>query len=267
MINVVRSGSGPPLLLVHGLGGSLRSWDPIAPALAEARELVAIDLPGHGGSPAEPDSGTFAGLVRSVEEWLDKEKLTDVDAVGSSMGARLVLELARKGMLGDVVALNPGGFWQGWERTWVKVTLGASVRLLRGISPALPALSRMAAARTALLAQLSARPWALPPALVDRELRSFAATPTFDPLLDDLAWGPLQEGPAHPAAGRLTIGWGRHDRLCLPVQAQRAAAAFPTASLCWYEKSGHFPMWDEPGATVATILAGTGQAVGGVNGR
>jgi pimeloyl-ACP methyl ester carboxylesterase len=257
MINVLRSGSGPRLLLVHGLGGSLRSWDPIAPALAAAREIIAIDLPGHGGSPAEADSGTFQGLVRSVELWLERENLMGVDAVGSSMGARLVLELARRGRLGHVVALNPGGFWQGWERTWVKVTLGASVRLLRGIAPAVPALSQLAPARTALLAQLSARPWALAPDLVERELGSFAATPTFGPLLDDLALGPVQQGPAHPASGPVTIAWGRQDRLCLPVQAQRAAAAFPSAALCWYEQCGHFPMWDQPEATVTTILQRT----------
>ena len=63
MINVVRQGQGRPLLLVHGLGGSWRSWGPVLSALAAQREIVAVDLPGHGGSPAEADSGTFAGLA------------------------------------------------------------------------------------------------------------------------------------------------------------------------------------------------------------
>jgi pimeloyl-ACP methyl ester carboxylesterase len=53
------------------------------------------------------------------------------------------------------------------------------------------------------------------------------------------------------------IGWGRHDRLCLPQQAARAKAAFPSADLHWFEASGHFPMWDQPNETVSVILAAT----------
>ena len=40
--------------------------------------------------------------------------------VGSSMGARLVLEMARRGRARAVVALDLGGFWKGWERTFLK---------------------------------------------------------------------------------------------------------------------------------------------------
>ncbi len=255
----VRRGSGKPLLLIHGLGSSSRTaWDTIMPALAERREVIAVDLPGHGDSPAEDDSGTFAGIARSFDEWLESEGLAGIDMVGSSMGGRLVLEMARRGRAGAVVALDPGGFWQGWERSWVKTTLSASCALLRALRPALPALAGNAASRTMLLAQLSAQPWALSGDFVAAELGSFADTPTFQALLDDLAFGPLQEGPAAPGTGPITIGWGRHDRLCLPVQAERAEATFPGARLVWFEKSGHFPMWDEPDATRAAILEAVG---------
>jgi pimeloyl-ACP methyl ester carboxylesterase len=257
-IHSIRRGSGKPLLLVHGLGSSQRAWSRILPALAAAREVIVLDLPGHGESPAEADSGTFAGLVRSFDEWLGREGLAGTDMVGSSMGARLVLEMARRGRSGAAIALNPGGFWQGWERKWVKTTLGASVALLRALRPALPALARNAAARTALLAQLSARPWALDGDLVADELASFAGTPTFNALVQDLSDGPVQEGPAAPISGAVTIGWGRHDRLCLPVQALRAEAAFPGARLVWFEKSGHFPMWDQPEETIAAIMEAVG---------
>lgn len=53
MLNFIRQGAGPPLLLVHGLGGSWRSWTTILPALAEAREVVALNLPGHGETPMQ----------------------------------------------------------------------------------------------------------------------------------------------------------------------------------------------------------------------
>ena len=254
MLNVVRKGRGRPLLLVHGLGGSWRSWSPILAALASHREVIAIDLPGHGGSPAEADSGTFAGLAASLERFIVAEEMENVAAVGSSMGARLVLEMARRGRVGAVVALDPGGFWRGWERPFFGATMGASIKLVRALAPALPTICRTAIGRTALLAQLSAKPWALNSDLVAAELKSFAATQTFDALVHDLSTGPEQTGPAAPTSGPVTIGWGRQDRLCLPGQAKRAMAAFPGAAMHWFEHSGHFPMWDQPEETVRLIL-------------
>lgn len=252
-IHQTRSGRGKPLLLVHGLGGSNHSWDTISPALAQAREVIALDLPGHGRSPAEADSGTFAGLVRSLDDWLSAEDLTGVDMVGSSMGARLVLEMARRGHAGAVVALDPGGFWQGWERTFFRTTITALIALVRALRPALPAITRNVASRTALMLQLSARPWALDPVFVSHELTSFADTRTFDSLVKDLATGENQRGSANTPAP-VVIGWGRKDRLCLPQQAERAMAALPDATLHWFEQSGHFPMWDQPNETIRVIL-------------
>lgn len=256
-MNTIERGTGRTLLLIHGLGGSWRSWSTILDSLSAARKVIAVDLPGHGTTPAEPDSGTFDGLVGSVERYIADAGLAGVDVVGSSMGARIVLELARRGIVGNVVALDPGGFWRGWERTFFSITIGASGRLLRTIRPSLPALSRNAASRTALLAQLSAHPWALDAQLVATELEGLSTTRTFDALVHSLASGPEQTGPAAASTGRVVIGWGRHDRLCLPRQAARAQAAFPTAELHWFESSGHFPMWDMPAETVTVILNAT----------
>jgi pimeloyl-ACP methyl ester carboxylesterase len=256
-MKITETGRGKPLLMIHGLGGSLRSWDTIANALATERRLLLFDLPGHGAEPREDDSGTFAGLTRSVSELIADNGLRGVDVVGSSMGARLVLELARRGLIGNGVALDPGGFWQGWERTFLRTTLSTSVNLLRLLRPTLPALAHNAASRTALLAQLSAKPWALDGDVVEQELKSFVATPTFDALTKDLAEGPAQNGPSAPGTGKLTIAWGRQDRLCLPQQARRAKAEFPSAELVWLDGCGHFPMWDRPEETVRLVLEGT----------
>ena len=257
MLKFVREGTGPLLLLVHGLGGTWRSWKPVLPALSQAREVVAIDLPGHGQTPAAGDSNTFAGLADSVEAFIAEEGLEGVDIVGSSLGARIVLEMARRGKVGATVALDPGGFWQGWERKYFRTTLAASIRLVRGLGPALPALSRSAVTRSMLLAQLSARPWAIDSEVVETELKSFARTETFDALVRDLASGPVQRGPAAVRSRPLVIGWGRQDRLCLPRQAQRAQEAFPSARLHWFDGCGHFPMWDRPDETVRLILEET----------
>lgn len=251
-MHIANHGRGRPLLLVHGLGSSGHGWAPVLEALAESRQVILPDLPGHGRTPAEEDSGTFAGLVRSLAAWLKAEQLTGVDMVGSSLGGRIVLELARRGLAGNVVALDPGGFWEGWERQFAVSSLTASGALVRTLKPALPALCGNPVSRSALLAQLSARPWALDGAFVAEELRTLAETPTLSALIRDLGYGPGQEGAAD-TGHRLAIGWGRHDRLCLPVQARRAAARFPSARLHWFEHSGHFPMWDEPKEMVKLV--------------
>lgn len=257
-MKLIERGAGKPLLMIHGLGGSARSWDPMADDLARQRRLLLFDLPGHGAEPAQADSGTFAGLARSVAELIADNGLRGIDVVGSSMGARMVLELARRGLIGNGVALDPGGFWQGWERTYFRTTLKASIALLRGAKPLLPTLARNVVSRSALLAQLSARPWALDGDTVAQELRSFVATPTFDALVRDLADGPGQVGPSAPGTGKLTIAWGKQDRLCLPQQAKRAKEAFPEAELVWFERCGHFPMWDRAEDTVELVLRATG---------
>ncbi|SEN89624.1 alpha/beta fold hydrolase [Palleronia pelagia] len=253
------------MLLVHGLGGSVRSWDSILPILAGGREVILVDLPGHGGSPALPGRQTIAAHADALEHFIDRNGLAGVDTVGSSVGARLVLELARRGIGGHTVAYDPGGFWRGWETAWFRSTLAASVRLVRLLRRRIPALSHSRAARAVLLAQLSARPGALDPLLVRNELTAIAETDVFDAMLRELARGPLQEGTATPP-GRVTIGWGRQDRLLLPRQAERAQAAFPTARLHWFERCGHFPQWDRPKEAAEVILKTMARS-GADNGR
>lgn len=256
---VTRTGAGRPLLLVHGLGSTSRTWSPVLTTLAAKREVWALDLPGHGGARPDEDSDTFAGLARSLEVLLDLEGLAGIDMVGSSLGGQLVLEMARRGKAGATVALDPGGFWIGWERAVIKASLTASLFTVRGIKPALPMLAESAASRTLMLGLLSARPWLLDGKLVASELAAFADVTTLDALIDDLAFGRSQPGPASQASGPVTLGWGRHDKLCNPAQAARAVAAFPGARLHWFENSGHFPMWDEPAEAAAVILRATGE--------
>lgn len=247
-------------MLVHGLGASWPSWSPILDDLARHREVIAVDLPGFGDSPPLPGEVTIAGLADAVAAFIVTHDLAGIDTVGSSMGARIVLELARRGVGGDTVALDPGGFWSPGELRWFSISLKASIPLVLHLQPAMPVLLGNGAGRTMLLAQFSAAPWRLPRDVALHEMRSFAAAPSLRAALDALVDGPLQEGaPAGSTPGRVTIGWGRQDRVTLPRQAARAQRLFPDAELHWFERCGHFPMWDQPRQTVELILARTGR--------
>ncbi|MGQ0651401.1 MAG: alpha/beta fold hydrolase [Betaproteobacteria bacterium] len=261
-MNYLRTGSGKPLLLIHGLGGSWRSWTPVIDGLAAEREVIALDLPGSGATPPLRGEASIRTLSDAVTAFVRAHGLRGVDAAGSSMGARLVLELARRGgVLGAVVSLDPGGFWRGWQRHAFYTSIYLSIRLVRLLQPVMPALAGSALAKTLLLAQFSARPWKLSPRLVLDELRGHAASPSFDELLRQLAYGEPQQGaPRGSIRQPLVIGWGRRDRVCFPSQARRALQLFPDARLHWFERCGHFPQWDAPGETIRLILESTAAA-------
>ncbi|MBA3328552.1 MAG: alpha/beta fold hydrolase [Solirubrobacterales bacterium] len=258
-MNHIRRGEGPPLLLIHGLGSTLRSWDLIIDELTAEREVVAIDLPGFGATPPLPGDVSIAALADALTAFMQEHDLAQADTVGSSMGARLSLELSRRGAGGATVALAPGGFWTDAQLRWFQVTAGASIRLVRALQPVAEPLAANPVTRTALLAQLSAAPWKLAPDLALRELRSLADSPSFDDVFRSLVRGPRQEGaPAGTTAGPIVIGWGRQDRLLMPSQAERATQLFPDARLHWFERCGHFPQLDQPRETARLVLASTG---------
>ena len=223
-MNYIRRGAGKPLLLIHGLGGNWGSWNPILDSLAAEREVIAVDLPGFGQTPPLSGEVSIRSLADAVTQFLTAHNLLGVDAVGSSMGARLVLELARRGgVLGGVVSLNPGGFWNDWQRHVFYASIYASIRLVRLLQPVMPFITRNAITRTILFAQFSARPWKLSPQITLDEMRSYAASPSFDELLHELAYGETQAGaPPNSIGHPLVIGWGRRDRVCFPSQAKRA---------------------------------------------
>ena len=65
-MNHLRMGTGKPLLLIHGLGGSARSWSTISNDLAEHREVIAVDLPGFGATPPLAGETSIRSLSDAV---------------------------------------------------------------------------------------------------------------------------------------------------------------------------------------------------------
>ena len=204
----VRRGSGSPLLLVHGLGAGWRSWLPIIEAVAEQREVIAVDLPGFGETPSLAGEVSIATLTDSVAGFIREQGLDGVATAGQSMGGRMVLELARRGVGGDTVALAPGGFWSDRELRVFSATLRPSISLVRAMRSRLPALLDNPAGRTVLLAQLSARPWALSCETVLPDVRGLADAPATGAAMDALTKGPKQQGPrqAPCPAGSRSVG-------------------------------------------------------------
>jgi 2-succinyl-6-hydroxy-2,4-cyclohexadiene-1-carboxylate synthase len=91
-----KSGSGPPVALLHGFTGSTRSWDAVREHLAETCTVIAIDLPGHGQSPSPPDLAEYGvrNAARLVAQAIERAGFARAAVMGYSMGARTALRLA-----------------------------------------------------------------------------------------------------------------------------------------------------------------------------
>lgn len=257
-MHTVRTGSGRPLVLVPGVGADSGTWRFVLDGLAAEREVVALDLPGMGRTPLFDGDVTIARYADELESYLRENGLDGADLVGSSMGARLVVEMARRGLGRSTVALDPGGFWSDGQKKVFGATLTASVALVRALRPALPTLLATPVGRTPLLAQLSARPWAVPADFALSEIRGLADSPGTSPAIQALANGPNQQGaPAGTLPGPMLMVWGKQDRVTVPSQRERAQELFPDARIELFESCGHFPHWDQPAKTVRTVLGAT----------
>lgn len=251
----LRTGSGRSLVLVPGVGADTGTWSPVLADLEAQREVIRVDLPGFGQTPLPDGDYTLVAVADALEAHLRSEDLDGADLVGSSMGARLVLEMARRGVGRSVVALDPGGFWSPTQKKVFGATLAASVALVRTLRPALPALLATSVGRTALLAQLSARPWAVDSDYAVREVRGLADAPGTSPAIRALWTGPDQEGaPAGSLPGPVLAVWGAQDRVTLPSQARTLQQRFPDAIVEVWRGCGHFPHWDQPARVVETVL-------------
>lgn len=96
-----RRGSGPPLVLIHGLGSHWQVWLPVLDEVARHRDVIALDLPGFGASPPLPTArgwpaeGSVDHLADRVAAFLAGLGLDRPAVAGNSLGGGVALELGR----------------------------------------------------------------------------------------------------------------------------------------------------------------------------
>jgi pimeloyl-ACP methyl ester carboxylesterase len=244
-----RTGSGPPLLLLHPLGMSKIVWRPVVPRLAREREVVVLDLPGFGDSPPGPH--TIEGLAHAVAAFAASLGLERPQVAGNSLGGGIALTMGALGTAGSVCALSPVGFMAGREAGYGRSMLAATRRISRVLAPVADGLARSAAMRTVLSSHATSRPWRVPAEDMAAWGRAYARSTGFWDVLDGLEdWrAPVPSCPT-------TIAWGERDRLLIySRQAPRARRALPDARHVVLRGCGHVPMWDDPDQVAAALLA------------
>ena len=229
------SGSGEPLLLVHGIGGTRRIWDPVVAPLAAEFEVIAVDLPGFGESAplqdgATPDPPTLAGILAHRPR---ARGIATAHLAGSSLGAWIALELARLGRARSVTSLCAAGFWSRPLLADGELPRKPARAIARALLPAMGPLLRTRRGRRVVLGMNMAHPERVTHAEALDIVRAYATAPGYP--ATNLAMrrtsfqGARESTSPSRWRGASTTGWCV-PRRCLPGHGGRCCC--PTAATC-----------------------------------
>jgi pimeloyl-ACP methyl ester carboxylesterase len=255
-ISTLSMGSGDPVLLLHGLGGTRASMFDTASTLSEKYRVYAVDLPGFGSSSKPAiggyNPGWFAEILLGL---MDELELPVAHVVGNSMGGRIAIEMgltapervSALGLLCPAVA-------------WMRRGFHPIVRLLR------PEFGRLphAFTRSMVAAQFWSifnDPDCLDPAvgdvIIDEFRRIYASAGARYAFLASARniylERPLGRGGFYPRLAELEppalFVWGSHDPLVPPAFRRHVAKWLPGAEQVTLPDCGHVPQVEQPDKT------------------
>ncbi len=261
------AGTGPVVVLVHGMAGSSDAWRPVMPRLAQDFTVVAPDLLGHGDS-AKPRSdyslGAFASCLRDLLVALGHERAT---FVGQSLGGGVVMQFAYQfpEQCERLVLVASGGLGE-------EVNLLLRTLTLPGVEYLLPLACNswvhdvgMDIAGWLHRVGLDVSPrvgevWKSYGSLADPATRT-AFVQTLRSVVDHTGQRVSAADRLYLSAGVPTmIVWGDHDRIIPVAQGRAAHDAIAGSRLEIFEGCGHFPHCEEPlrfGEVLADFISTT----------
>ena len=286
-----RSGTGAPLVLLHGLGASRRSFDPVLPALVSRFDVIAVDLPGFGDSAPLPGPGEVppAVLAQHVADLLDELGVSTPHVVGNSLGGWVALELASRRPVASLTLLSPAGLWPRNTPLYDRISLGASRWLARHATGLLCRLVGSRLGRTLVLGQTHGHPMRLSAEYARAAVTELGRCPGFEAALAGtakrhfVATAPVGTAPVGtasvgtasvgtasvgtvpvgigtvPITAPVTVAFGSRDLLLRPGSRQLGQLP-PQTRLAALPGCGHLPMADDPAAVAALITQAAAQA-------
>jgi len=250
-------GSGPPVVFVHGLLGSHRTWAHLLSALGADHRVVAPDLVGHGGSAKPRGDYSLGAHAATLRDLLDQLGLDRVILVGHSLGGGIALQFAYlfPTRVQRLVLVSSGGLGR-------ELSLLLRAATLPGAEWVLPLLaSSWARGRVEAVGRgvgrLLGRVGMRPGSDLTEAWRGFVSLGDADSRRAFLASSRAVIDPggqtvtARPHLHRLAtvptlLVWGARDRVIPSMHAARAAEAIPGSRVEIFERAGHFPHLDDP---------------------
>ncbi|TDB87322.1 alpha/beta fold hydrolase [Actinomadura sp. KC216] len=243
----------PPLVLIHGLAGSARWWDPLVPMLAGSHRVIRIDLLGHGRS-AKPSGGgyTIPEQGRRVGEALDRLGARRAVVAGHSTGGSVATALAeQRGDLVAALALIDSG--PGLD-AFVSDGFVGRLLFVPGVGQLLWRARTDGIVRRGLDTAVSRPGYEIPQELVDdvRGITYHALTATSRAADDYLRRRTLPDRLAALGTPLLVI-FGADDRRWRSSSAA-GYRTVPGAKVELLPGVGHSPMLEDPQGTAARLL-------------
>lgn len=258
-VSYTEAGSGPVLLLVHGMAGSTENWREVIEPLARAHTVIAPDLPGHGSS--EPGSGDYslgahAAGLRDLLVSLGHERAT---VIGHSLGGGIAMQFTYQfpEMVERLVLVSSGGLGPEVSPVLRVAALpGADLFIAATAGPG----QRIGSALARGLGAIGLRPNA-DVAEVARGYASLADPERRAAFLETLRAVVGTRGQKVAAGDRLYLAealpilivWGREDPIIPVAHAETALETIPGARLEVFDGVGHLPQIEAPGRFVAVL--------------
>ena len=247
-------GTGPPLLLLHGLGGAAATWIELAPMLALRRTLLIPDLPGHGGSGALAAAPSLSAFADRALELAAREEMLPTAVVGHSTGGVVALRAAVRHpqRVTALVLAAAAGITSARRRSDYALRMFGLLEPARRIAPYRRFIARSPLLKTLVFGYFMA---ADPPALRPRAVEAVLAGPALHVDTRSAARALVSDDPRpdlHRVRCPTLVLWGARDHQ-LPIgdafdYARRLRAPIRTIAGC-----GHLLIAERPEACVDAI--------------
>ena len=248
-VRYVRRGRGPAIVLLHGLASSVYTWADVIADLAKDHDVVALDLPGFGGSDI-PDDLSSSVYPVTVLGLMDRLGISRATLVGNSLGGMVAVVLAARHpeRVRRLVLIDSAGYNLEPSRRPLLLRLVGSAPVAAALD-ALPVRRWLVATA---LRQVFYDPARVTPERVEEYLAPLARPGVTDAVRSLMAQQSRFGLPALADEVRVPtlIIWGRGDRWIPLTDADRFVAAIPGARKVVLEDCGHVPQEERPAEVV-----------------
>jgi len=234
-------GSGPAVVIVHGVGGHKEDWAGVAAALATHQRVLSIDMLGFGESTKHGDNLSIPVQAQAIVALLDALGIDRADVVGNSVGGWVAATFAANhgDRIGKLILIDAAGFKAMFEGE-------PPVNFDPGTVDEMQALVNI----------VINSPIAQTPGFAARALDTYIAT---GEKAVSVIWGasiygsPRLEDVLPRITAPTLVLWGEDDRLFPSLLCGVFASMVPGATSQLIPGAGHFPQIDQPDATIAAI--------------
>lgn len=244
--------SAPTIILLHGFGSSLQTWDNWPGPLERTYRVVRFDLPGAGLSDPDPSGDyTDARTHALILKLMDKLGIKQAVFVGNSFGGRIAWTFAAKypDRVSKLVLISPDGFASPGFAYGQKADVPALLSVMTYVLPKALYRPNIEAAY--------ADPKRLTEAVFDRYYDLTLAPGSRDALLARMQQTVLVDPrPILPKIAQpVLLLWGKKDALIPVANAQDYLKALPNATLTTFDNLGHVPHEEDAGTSIVPLLA------------